>query len=168
MKKIRFILLLAPLWATAQLHMNIGVADVSQRMDGNTSAWSVGLSHFLENNIGISGNVRYTLLNTDNYYTGEFYVKYRFGERRHRFEIGPGMGYNVDDGDIHPIVHIRNSFRVGRDLWLTVDFDNAIRRGYLDGEATFTKARRETYFMFGLSMDIDYSIFEREPKRPKK
>lgn len=134
--------------ARAQLHVNVGVVDVSGRLDGTNLAWDTGYTHFM-GRTGAGANLRYTSTLSGNYYTAEALVKHRVSDGGYRLDAGAGTGYNFDNGDIHPLVVVRSSFRLEEGTWLNLDFDNSFRKVAGQG-----KWRTETYLMVGLSVDI--------------
>ncbi|WP_036383985.1 hypothetical protein [Muricauda sp. MAR_2010_75] len=143
MKKTFYILLILPTIISAQLHLNAGVVDIQDRLDGNTLSWDVGHTEFI-GKIGVGANFRSTMVKNDSYFTTELNIKYRIEERNYRLDVGPGIGYNIEHQAIYPLITIRNSFKVGEDTWINVDFDNAYRGGF------------ETYLMVGFGLDINW------------
>lgn len=147
--KLLHTLLLFPIMAIGQLHLQIGVLDIQDRQDGSTLAWDVGYTQLFER-VGIGANLRYSQMLWDTYYTAELNVKYRVvDEEVYRFEVGAGAGYNFDDIDIHPTVTVRNAIRVDEGTWLNFDFDNAYRNSKEGGGRRF-----ETYLMVGIGLDV--------------
>lgn len=151
------------LTARAQLHLNVGVVDVQDRMDGSTLAWDSGYTQFF-GRTGVGANIRSTNMAGDNYYTGEALLKYRIGENRYRLDIGAGAGYNFDDRDLHPVATVRNSFRLDEGTWINIDFDNSYRnsRDWNAGGWRF-----ETYLMVGIGLDVT-RLGQRKLKKIKR
>jgi hypothetical protein len=137
--------------ARAQMHLNVGVVDIEDRLGGSTMTWNTGYTHFF-GDIGGGANVRYTGIRGDGYYGGELLAKYRFDEQRYRFDAGLGGGYNFNEGDVYPVATIRNSFKLGDGTWLNLDFDNTYRNSK---DVLRSGWRLETYLMIGVSLDVD-------------
>ena len=168
MKTIKYILLaiacLLSISMGAQLHMNVGVVDIQDRMDGSTISWDVGYTQFFDR-VGFGANVRYTGVMGDNYYTAELNLKQRvINEEVYRFDWGLGIGYNFDDYDVHPLATVRNSIRIDEGTWINIDFDNAYRQSkdFNGGGWRF-----ETYLMFGISLDVT-RVGQRNLKKIKR
>lgn len=162
MKKLKYILLLFPLLISAQqLHLNVGVLDIQDRRDGTALSWNVGYAHYFKS-FGVGTNYRYSQMLWDNYFTAELTLKYRVEERNYRFDAGVGAGYNFDDFDIHPLVTLRNSFKIDEGTWINIDLDNAYRNSKENYGGGW---RFETYLLVGLSLDVDWV---KKPRRPKR
>ncbi|MBO0323510.1 hypothetical protein J0X14_14470 [Muricauda sp. CAU 1633] len=155
-------LILFPFLVSAQIHLNIGIVDIQDRLDGNTMAWDVGYSQFFER-VGIGANFRSTQIKGDGYFTLEGNVRYRMVEERiYRSEISAGAGWNLDEHDIHPIVGLRNAVRIDEGTWLTVDFDNSYRNSQDWNGGGW---RFETYLLIGISLDVKWQRNLRKRKR---
>ncbi len=154
MKILKYILLLLPMLASAQLYLSAGAYDAQKRADGNTIAWKVGYDKFI-GKIGLGALYRYSGGATDNFYSPEVIAKFRIGERAYRLDLGGGAGMNLDTDEIYPLMTVRNSFRIGEGTWLAVDFEHAFNDLQI------------TYLTAGFAMDIT-RIGQRKLKKIKR
>lgn len=151
MKKIVFILLFSSSLCFSQLHLNVGVVEIHNRKDGYTITSEIGYTYF-KNKIGVGLNYRNTSVRGDIYDTFEIHSKYRFvNNKKYRFDIGFGGGFNIDEKDVHPIVTTRNSIRILDNLWLNINLDNFYRNSK---DIIKPGWRVETYFTAGVSMNF--------------
>lgn len=162
MKKILLGLLLSSSAMFGQVHLNVGVVDIQNRMDGASLGWNVGYTKFF-NRVGFGASYREASFYGDNYGTIELNIKQRVvDERIYRFEWGIGAGYNLDEFDVHPISYVRNSIRIDEGVWVNLDFDNAYRnsKDWNGGGWRF-----ETYLLVGFSMDLKWQSRLKKIKR---
>lgn len=156
------IAILFPIIAFGQIHLMGGVVDIQDRMDGSALAWDAGYTQFL-GKFGMGANFRSTQIMGDGYYTLEGNLKYRVvNERIYRMDISGGVGWNLDESDIHPVVGLRNAVRIDEGTWLTFDFDNSYRNSQ---DFSGGGWRFETYLLVGLSLDVKW---QKNLKRKKR
>ena len=146
MKKL-FILLLTisttQLIAQGQIHLNGGITDISNRMDGNTITFSTGYSQFF-GNLGARANYRRSSVYGLNFDSIDLVAVYRYGDRNFRLEPSLGVSYNDVDWQIDPMVGIRASVKIDDGAWAIMDFDNIAAQSHI------------THWLVGVALDLKW------------
>jgi hypothetical protein len=138
---------------SAQIHMEVGTLNVWDREDGDPVTWSIGYGQEIVHGFILDAQIRYTGILWDTYYSPELYLKQRMDIGDFMVEPGVGMGYNLDDWDIYPIIDTR----------LGVDIDDGI---YIIGTVVQTfRDKKETYFTVGIMFRRPFMKGKRQPKR---
>ncbi|MEM6815310.1 MAG: hypothetical protein AAF600_13145 [Bacteroidota bacterium] len=147
--------------ANAQIHLGIGVVDISDRMDGNTLTWNIGYRQPI-GKFGVGFNYRYTGVLGENFRSWEFRLPYRVFDGKYRLEAVPGWAFNQKDKDSYPVLHVRNAFKIAHGTYAAIDFDNSFRQGY--------RRRTETYLSVAIVLDYDFikDVFGGRPRQQRR
>ncbi|BFP39550.1 hypothetical protein FGF1_03950 [Flavobacteriaceae bacterium GF1] len=143
MKKLIYITLFATQAVFCQIHLNGGITDISNRLDGDTMTFSTGYSHFFES-IGTKANYRRTSVRGLNFDSVDVVAVYRYEERGLRIEPSVGVSYNDVDWQIDPLVGIRASVRLDDGVWAIMDFDN------------IAAEKNITHWLIGVAVDLKW------------
>ncbi|MEM1337296.1 MAG: hypothetical protein AAGF96_06075 [Bacteroidota bacterium] len=125
----------------AQIHLNGGVTDISNRIDGNTLSWSIGYTHVL-GKVGVKGSYRKTSVLGLNYTALDFLGVLRHQEKNYRLTFGLGPSYNDVNYKIDLAGSITNSFRITHNAFIIADLVHVRRENNI------------THFLIGFELDI--------------
>ena len=154
---MKILIYILPFIATAQIHLGVGVVDISDRMDGNTLTWHVGYRQEI-GKAGLDFNYRYTGVLGENFRSWEFRGTYRFFDGKYRLEMGAGAAFNQEQKDVYPVIHVRNGFKIGEGVYAAIDFDSSFRN------------RSESYLSAVITLDYDFikDIFGGRPRKQRR
>lgn len=125
----------------SQIHLNGGVTDISNRLDGNTLSWSIGYTHVF-GKVGVKGSYRKTSVLGLNYTAVDFLGVLRHQEKNYRLTLGVGGSYNDVNYKIDLAASVTNSFRITHNAFITADLVHVRRENNI------------THFLVGFELDI--------------
>ena len=150
--RLFLLLVLLTITAKAQVSMNFGVTEISNRFDGNTLTWSVGYTEMI-NSFGLKANYRQANVKSLNYQSVDLMGVYAITEKSYRFYLGAGGSWNDVNFKINPIVSMKNAFKIDKGLFVTIDVEGVFRENFI------------THGLVGLLVDVYWLSGPRKPKR---
>ncbi len=155
---MKLLIYILPLIASAQIHLGVGVVDISDRMDGNTLTYHMGYRQGF-GDFGLGFNHRYTGVWGENFRSWEFRGSYRVSRTaNYRLELGAGAAFNQKNKDVYPVIRVRNAFKISDGIYAALDFDNSFRY------------RNESYLSVSITLDYDFikDVFGWRPRKLKR
>ncbi|WP_422858788.1 hypothetical protein ACOKFD_15725 [Flagellimonas sp. S174] len=145
---MKILIYILPIMATAQIHLGVGITEISQREDGTMPYyWNVGYNQEV-GKFGVGFNYRATKVLARNFRSWEFRVTHRIIDGDFKMVLGTGWAFNQEEKDSYPVVHFRNGINISDGLDLILDFDNSFRMG--------GRKRTESYLGLGLALEYDF------------
>lgn len=108
----------------SQVHLNAGVTEVEDRLDGNTATFSVGYNHMFDRKIGSRLTGRRTSIEGLSYDSIDLQGIYRIWDDHYRADVSSGLVWNSVNGHIYPVLGFKNYFEIDPDAFITLEIEN--------------------------------------------